>query len=627
MEERAAKFTGIALVVLLNIGALAVTSSVADGRSASGLNNHEDCVWASNETTYGIEGRFAATPGSTINAAAGNLPNAFVAPTSTMHDIPPSFTSFLPADIDVILGYTPSYISAHLVQGVPATEAGGTSMRLDSVPIISILSADNELRANISMVLSDGPHVASAGALWMGQWIYQNWTFYVNHSSPLAIRPSLSPISPAPNGGYAAWPTEVRAHIQMLTTYGMIRISATVRVDGIIFAATVNADSLVAHIGWTDYPLYGSHSLTATLNWDNERGETSVNWSFVVRIEPAISPFYPAPESSLYVVPDHIEVSVFPGYPESPASVGCYLDGIAIPTSMISNVTARAVIIDPLLQGWHSVSASLHWNGTDKRVSWRFFIEGNASVNVTLARTHNTEGEFSMLLPVAWTIQTNQSISGQIFQLAAYGPIVGGFKTNLLVQASIDPSVQESTSYLDEQVNSTVDTLREQGVNVTLYEHPTFGKVGNFSCVVFSLRWRSTELVQKMAMIVSEDLGGYWILTFSIHPSVYAQYNATFNTMIDSFDVTSVPDGGTTSVPSLSWVLVALLIGVITAAVVAVVLFLDGRKKPAPRPMTYQPAPLQYTPIIGVCPRCGRSNAADAAFCSNCGLTLSRPPK
>ena len=240
----------------------------------------------------------------------------------------------------------------------------------------------------------------------------------------------------------------------------------------------------------------------------------------------------------------------------------------------------------------------------------------------------NQSAGFALPVPQNWSLAENQTISGETFQLILRGPIYNGFQTNILVATQEDSSARESNGYLESQVDATIKGLEDQGINVTLVEGPDFIQIANHSGVVFAIRWSSMTITQKLVFLVSEELGRYWILTFSIDTDMYAQYNATFNSMIAGFEITLEPrkTGGSMSAPSEE--LIGIIVAVVAGGIAGLATWTSRKRR-----VTYSRSQAQEIPVAQladsgieggqlVCQQCMQSNPPGAMFCSRCGIQL-----
>jgi len=612
----------------------AYTGGVAlakDGQTVFGVNSWyaEGYIWGFNTTSLSLVGKIPAGPDAAGLAVAGDLKSAYITmPGLKRFPLCPSISPLQPG-IGLILGYTPNYVSAQLVQGIPRTNLANTSVLLDSTALTTSMPTGDELRGAVSGFLPDGIHSVNASVLWRGERYWANWSFNVSRSSPLAMKPTLEPIEPVPGGVYDTPPVLATAMINMTTPDTTIS-SGAMWVDDLPIYTSVSTDALNGNISTIGPNSYGNHTITASILWDNGLGSAWVNWTFVIQRPPSISALYPVPNSTLDISPDHIDIAIDPGDPEVLVEVTCWLDNVSIATSLLSITTARAMISGPLTVGWHSVSASYTWEGTTHYISWGFYVaQAQMPLDLTLVRYENPAG-FAMPVPQSWSRSENETVSGNTFQLVLRGPIYNSFQTNILVATEEDSSVRETNSYLQDQVDGTIQELADQGNYVNLVEGPNFTRIANHSGVVFAIKWNSLNITQKLAFVVSEELGRYWMLTFSIDTDMYAQYNATFNSMIAGFEITLKTQKISGWTSGLLEELTGITLAAAAGGIAGLLLWISRRRRVtygSPQTQEIQLAqPLSWSTGAGqfVCPRCMQSNLPGAMFCSRCGIQL--PP-
>jgi len=257
--------------------------------------------------------------------------------------------------------------------------------------------------------------------------------------------------------------------------------------------------------------------------------------------------------------------------------------------------------------------------------------EGGATTRISVVApielvSYNHPAGFRLDIPSGWSVLTNQSVGDSIVELVVLDPDDPTFATNILVDTDRDPTVFETHDYLSGIVAGTVNDIRSDDPGAHVIEVPTYRSIAGHAGVVFAIQYASQPVIQKMAIVVSEDHGRYWILLLTTSPSLYVLWNESFNAIVDSFEITLAPPPQTGSTPmaSAGFFLILFAVGVaaialVLAVVVIVVVTRQKRRTSAP-PMMYGPAP---TPVFPrTCAACGSPNPPDDSFCSRCGTPL-----
>jgi hypothetical protein len=196
--------------------------------------------------------------------------------------------------------------------------------------------------------------------------------------------------------------------------------------------------------------------------------------------------------------------------------------------------------------------------------------------------THYTRAsDYDLYIPDGWTTQAEYETGGITFSLFVTGPREDDFTVNILLTNGTDYSMKEDQTYLRAQINDRfLKELEDQGVHATIYEQPTFRTVSNYTAMVFSIKWTTMPVIQKIVIIVDEEHHRYWMFTCSAAESTYDKYSETFDTVVNSFNATSEGSG---DFNPLSGDFPVLLIGGVAAGVVLVVIMavavLGARRK------------------------------------------------
>ncbi len=230
---------------------------------------------------------------------------------------------------------------------------------------------------------------------------------------------------------------------------------------------------------------------------------------------------------------------------------------------------------------------------------------------------------FRLDVPSSWQLQENATIAGQTIALVATGPATNGFRTNVLVSTEANASVQETSTYLLNSVQATVQSLQATNPSVYLDGAPVLRTLGGYPAVSFVVRYGPVGIVQKIALVVSRALQRDWVLILSCDSTVYPWMNVTFEHMLSSFTVTLSP-------PLIdSGLFLVLAIGAAVGAAAAIGVFLAFRRRQK-TPGVAAPGAGPSAAVLA-CPNCGASLEPGGGFCGSCGApspgTVPAPPK
>jgi len=239
-------------------------------------------------------------------------------------------------------------------------------------------------------------------------------------------------------------------------------------------------------------------------------------------------------------------------------------------------------------------------------------------------RVYENAAGFRLPIPSAWTLEENVPVGDITFTAVLTGPVNEGVTTNIVIDTGRDTTVREDNAYLGSIINAILSSAQSDSPGSFLSEGPTYRSIAGHAGVVFAItRPGPVPLVQKAAIVVSDEHDRFWLFIITAHEDYMFLYNATFDRMVDGFEIT-LP------VPLNSWLLGGIVApaGAIAAAVV-VFLLVSRRKKSARRTLngdpwmsgsgTVQPPRNQY------CPACGAPSTLNARFCAACGGALSPP--
>jgi hypothetical protein len=155
--------------------------------------------------------------------------------------------------------------------------------------------------------------------------------------------------------------------------------------------------------------------------------------------------------------------------------------------------------------------------------------------------------DFKLFAPRSWTLNHNQTVQGRLFNLTGLGPAINNFATNFNLQVEIVPSITGTNAELLQYAQTTITGLQIAGYDVSTYEVPTYVQKGELSGMIFSVKWPSYDMIQKMAIMVNTTNHKVWMFTFSVSSGAYEPYSPLFNTMalsIAAADGAPVNPGG-----------------------------------------------------------------------------------
>lgn len=219
---------------------------------------------------------------------------------------------------------------------------------------------------------------------------------------------------------------------------------------------------------------------------------------------------------------------------------------------------------------------------------------------------------FRIDVPTSWQLQEDQTIAGQMFALVLTGASANGFRTNVLVRTEANANVRSDSAYLLASVQEALASVRQTNPSAYLDGSPQLRTLSGDPAVSFVIRYGTSGIVQKGALVVNTALQRDWVLLLSCDVSVYPWMNVTFEYMLSTFTITLVP-------PLLGpGLLLAVVVGAAVAAAAVLVVFVVVRRRKRKFPGT--PASGAPSPASAlVCANCGASLEPGARFCGACG--------
>jgi hypothetical protein len=451
-----------------------------------------------------------------------------------------------------VLDHSPEYVEISLEQGLPAIDVDNISVRLNDISLphsdlIRNISAPDALDFDIGFELPDGKYEVVVSTLWNGNLMQVNWSFFVEQNSSAIGPPYLLPYEPGPNASLVEAPTiiKVDAGVQLAE----LNYSAGIWLDEIaltVQASPAEPTRLMANI---DVIGPGQHNITATIISD--RGNDSVHWSFSYMESITLTPLSPLPGSILTSGPVHVEVQLS----QVPAWVAISemrirIDGTLFSAELsVANVMSASIptsyweqrSASGELNGQHEVTASASTTLGPVAASWEFTIATPLPPPPTIVFTPlSYKGIYNLPLAEGWEAARDVKAGEQILDLTISGPVSNGFTSNVIVQHGYDISVRNNPDYLYETAIKIVDQMQGQGYAVEVLNAPANITVSNHSAMVFTIIWHSQpELVQKAAIIVSQEHQMYWIITCTATVGQCSDVGPIFDHMISGFNITS----------------------------------------------------------------------------------------
>lgn len=243
--------------------------------------------------------------------------------------------------------------------------------------------------------------------------------------------------------------------------------------------------------------------------------------------------------------------------------------------------------------------------------------------DITLHMYENSEG-FRIPIPSGWSLTENVRLDGGTpFAAVLGGPEHDRVPTTILIATAHEPSARETDAYLRGFVDGALAGVQQESPGSVLSEGPSIRAIGGHAGVVFAVMEPGPPpLVDKLALVVSDDHDRVWFFVIIAHADFFLLYNATFNQMVDGFEVTLPSPAGVLLTVSA----IALVIGVV--AVVIIVLVLRQRKakgRSLPPGLSVHAAETRESGNNGYCPACGTRASGTGGFCGSCGTPLTPP--
>jgi parallel beta-helix repeat protein len=238
-------------------------------------------------------------------------------------------------------------------------------------------------------------------------------------------------------------------------------------------------------------------------------------------------------------------------------------------------------------------------------------------------RQYDNRNGFHVPIPSNWSLTEDERIGETTFATVLVGPDHADVSTTILIATDREATVRETNTYLRGIVDGALQAVQEAAPGSFLSEGPTYRSIAGHAGVVFAVTEASNpRLVDKFAFVLSDEHDRFWVLVIVAHADFFFLYNATFNSMVDGFEIT-LPGAST----MLLWSSFAVVIGV---AVIVLLIFLIRRNRRT-KATTLFPASARTVgrPVVEghrFCGACGASATLPAHFCWACGTSLTSLP-
>lgn len=240
--------------------------------------------------------------------------------------------------------------------------------------------------------------------------------------------------------------------------------------------------------------------------------------------------------------------------------------------------------------------------------------------------TYTHASGFRLPIPVGWEVREDQVIEGTTVELLVLGPVAFGVQTNILVDTDVDPTVREDSAWVDALANETLDAMRSEDPSLEVIEAPQRRPIAGAAGFIVTVRYPTLSLYQKAAVVVSDEHDRYWLLLLTVDVVRYRELNATFEAMLDGFEITLPAPGELSVLELLPFILIGILGGAVAVAVVVGVLLVRRGSRPMPRhvssPRSAAESSRAPARSVRFCPHCGAPVLVGSRFCVRCGATL-----
>lgn len=355
-------------------------------------------------------------------------------------------------------------------------------------------------------------------------------------------------------------------------------------------------------------------------NSSNTRSWTITVWKDP--IFPAVTTKWPLPSSAIVGSPGTLEINFTRGDPELvPTECSFTLDGYQLAGTLGPGSSASAEVPFWLLPGTHFASVTVTFPDLIfAYASWSFETD-----EIFVSYEHDSG--FRVPVPYSWNLEEDQATDNGVTELIltpAYDSI-----SSITIDTGIDATVKEDVSYLLDIYDVFVETLQDEGLNITVISGPDYTKVANHSAIIVKYSVDLTTIYQKMVIVVSEKDNRFWMLLLTSSTDEGDEAEDDFDVMVEGFEITL--DGGPEEPGSdgpigtgfIYMAAIGAVVGGILAALVAILMASRRRKVGAAAgPSTVTVA----SEVSLFCPNCGSLENSGNVVCTRCGNAMPSAP-
>lgn len=186
---------------------------------------------------------------------------------------------------------------------------------------------------------------------------------------------------------------------------------------------------------------------------------------------------------------------------------------------------------------------------------------------------------YRLPVPSNWTRQENWTSGGTTSDLHVDG-VFNGTPASLIVDSTFTSGAREDYGYLEDFVNNTVAAVRVDYPNANLTSED-FRTLSGHAAVVAVIHF-GTLLYEDLTVVSSQAHKRTWIVLLTAVQTQEAYLNATYEAILQGFQITAAPPGSIGLFGlDLLWIvaLAAAIVGVVV--LVSVVMILRRRTAPA----------------------------------------------
>jgi len=158
--------------------------------------------------------------------------------------------------------------------------------------------------------------------------------------------------------------------------------------------------------------------------------------------------------------------------------------------------------------------------------------------NQTKMTNYDYWGTFTIPVPDTWTTKENQTIGGQLVNLAVEGPVLDGYLVDFAVGSEKNDTVRGDRSSLESQVQEGILSLADKGVYVTLRGDENYTTVSGLPAMIFTLDWTGQPIIEKSIILVDEGSHTRWVVTCGSSRASFDLLEPTFDTIVTGIVIT-----------------------------------------------------------------------------------------